>query len=197
MPTQIRRAADLVTQASLGDAVAIDELLVRNLPRLRAYVKFRCRRPVRESHSDLVQSVCREVLEGMENFEYRGEAAFRHWLITNAVNKIRDRHDFHNARKRDVRREQELPVEDGEAVELAPFDWITASQVAMGREDVARFERAYFELDESDQEIIALKRIIGLTHSEIAEALGITAGAARMKLSRALNGLAIKMARTG
>ncbi|MCA8975247.1 MAG: hypothetical protein KDC98_11025, partial [Planctomycetes bacterium] len=55
---------DLVDSASHGDPQAVEELLVRHLPRLRAFVRLRSPFALRarESCSDLVQSVCREVI---------------------------------------------------------------------------------------------------------------------------------------
>jgi len=57
----------LVHSASRGDGIAIDELLHRYLPGLRAFVRLRASPAVRakESASDIAQSVCREVLEDL------------------------------------------------------------------------------------------------------------------------------------
>ena len=68
----------LVEFATRGDTPALDSLLARHLPGLRAFIRLRSPKAVRdkESSSDLAQSVCREALERMDAFEYRGEAAF-------------------------------------------------------------------------------------------------------------------------
>ena len=83
-------ADDLMRKATSGDGAAMDRLLERHLPALRAFVRLRAGPAVaeHESNSDLVQSVCREVLEGAGAFEYRGEAAFKSWLFTTALRKI-------------------------------------------------------------------------------------------------------------
>ena len=44
----------------------------------------------KESASDLVQSVCREVLGRLDRFQHGGEAGFRHWLYATALRKVRD-----------------------------------------------------------------------------------------------------------
>ena len=75
-----RPAADeSFARASRGDAAAIEQLIQEHLPGLRAFVRLNAGATLRarEAQSDLVQSVCREVLEGREGFEYRGDAAFK------------------------------------------------------------------------------------------------------------------------
>ena len=86
----------------------LEALLVEHLPYLRAYVRLRSNRAIRarESGTDLVQSVCREVLQGSSGFEYRGDGAFRRWLCTAALRKIVERDRAMKTQKRDVRREQ-------------------------------------------------------------------------------------------
>ena len=54
----------LVLAAQDGDAGAREELLLKHMDRLRAFVRLRSdqRLRLRESESDLVQSVCGEIL---------------------------------------------------------------------------------------------------------------------------------------
>ena len=110
--TTSRDSRELFQAASGGDPAAVEELLVRHLPGLRAFVRLRAGPQVRarEAESDLVQSTCREVLAHRAEFRYGGEAGFRHWLYTTALRKIVDRHQHHTAQKRDARRER--PAED-------------------------------------------------------------------------------------
>lgn len=66
------------------DSRAVDDLLVRHLDALHAFVRLRAgvaRRP-RESSSDLVQSTCREVLADVGNYRFQGEAAFNANALT-------------------------------------------------------------------------------------------------------------------
>jgi len=71
---------DLVASVQRGERAAIEQLLVRQLPGLEAFVRLRMGAGLRRHATppDLVQSVCREVLEDLTGFEYRGEAPFRH-----------------------------------------------------------------------------------------------------------------------
>lgn len=182
----------LLERASRGDALAVDALIERHLPGLRAFIRLKAGAAVRgkESCSDLVQSVCREVLEGAGRFDYRGEAAFRQWLFTTALRKIVARQRHHLAEKRDVRRERLLsPIEsasrDRDLLE-AYTGLHTPSRLAAAREEVERVELAIARLPEEYREVICLSRLMGLGHAEIAEQLGRSEGAVRVLLHRAL-----------
>lgn len=186
---------ELVTKASAGDVPAVDALLASYLPRLRAFVRLRTNAMIRqrESCSDLVQSVCREVLQGASKFEYRGDAAFRAWLFRTALNKILDRQAYLTEQKRDMRRDD---AADGQgAIGELPGRDPSASQLAVAAELQQRMEAAFDLLPEDYREVIALSRIVGLSHAEIAEQTGRSEGASRTLLSRALAAYAEAMDR--
>lgn len=167
------------------EATDLEAALARLLPRLRAFVRLNVDAALRakESCSDLVSSVCREVLENKDRVEYRGDEALRAWLFTWALNKIRDRQRHWLAQRRDVRRE-EVPVE---ADLLACYQtFCTPSRDAMLHEQVERIEAAFDLLPAQYREVITLSRIVGLAHAEIAERVGSTPGAVRTQLNRAL-----------
>ena len=85
----------LIEKLTSGDPDAIEHLLSRHMPGLRAFIRLRAGPVVRarESESDLVQSVCREVLRGIERFDYQGDAAFKNWLFKAALRKIKKKLD--------------------------------------------------------------------------------------------------------
>jgi RNA polymerase sigma-70 factor, ECF subfamily len=178
-------AADLARRATSGDADSLAALLERYLPRLRAFVRLRVDASVRarESASDLVQTVCREVLQNAGQFEYRDEDRFRAWLFQTALNKIRDRARYHHA----VRRAPRAEV-SGDALEHADDRSAlqSASQQAIARETAEAMERAFDLLSEEHREVITLSRIVGLPHAAIAQAMDRSEVAVRGLLSRAL-----------
>lgn len=182
---------DLVSKASRGDPVAMDELLERNLGGLRAYIRLNAGKLVRakESCSDLVQSVCREVLQGLDDFEYRGEAAFRQWLYTTALRKVMDKHRYYKQQKRDAAREVEAES-GGESQAGNLLDhyggFYTPSHDAAIREELALVEEAFDDLPEDYRTVITLSRIVGLSHKEIAAQMGKTEVATRHLLARAM-----------
>jgi len=184
----------LIQAASEGDGVAVDVLLERNLPGLRAYIRLNAGQLVRakESCSDLVQSVCREVLQDVGGFEYQGEAAFRQWLYTAALRKVMDKHRFYKQQKRDAAKEVAAP-----GTESSPGDLLdqyggfyTPSHDAAMKEELERVEGAFDELPDDYREVITLARIVGLPHKEIAEKMGRTEVATRHLLARAMARLA-------
>ncbi|MFG0315962.1 MAG: RNA polymerase sigma factor [Planctomycetota bacterium JB042] len=181
--------ADLVRRAQAGDDGAADELLRSHLPGLRAFVRLRAGEVVRlkESASDLVHSVCREVLEELPSIEYRGEKAFRNWLFRAAERKIVDRARFWRAEKRDLAREASpAPGTDRDELMRSYASIHTPSRDAIVREEVERIEEAFDRLPDHYREVITLARLVGLPHKEIAEEMGRSEGAVRILLFRAL-----------
>jgi RNA polymerase sigma-70 factor, ECF subfamily len=189
---------DLIDRASRGDGAAVDTLLSQNLAGLEAYVRLRAGRLIRsrESASDLVQSVCREVLQNIDRYQYRGEAQFRQWLYTTAMRKIANRADYYQADKRDPRRETPL-ARDGDsrtspdpALLAAYRNVATPSRLVAAREELAQLEAAFALLSEEKREVILLAKIVGLSRQEIADQTGRSEPAVRTLLSRALAELA-------
>lgn len=181
----------LVENASKGDQPSVEELLARYLPGLRAFIRLRAGPTIRarESSSDIAQSVCREVLAGIDRFQYGGEAGFKHWLFTSALRKLTKRDEHWRTLKRGAGREQV----DDEALAGCYRALSTPSAKAMAREEAERMEKAFDELSEDDREVITLARVIGLSHREIAERMGRTEQATRLLLHRALAKLAEKL----
>jgi RNA polymerase sigma-70 factor (ECF subfamily) len=179
-----------VEEASRGDVPAIDSLLSRYLPGLMRYVHRRAGPAIlaKESSSDVVQSVCREVLESLrtERFEYRGEAEFKQWLYGAAVLKLEGRRRHWRAQMRDALREQP----SGTSRVVDPSVSATPSADAMRREDAERLRTAVASLPESYRRIIELAYVEELPHAEIAERLSISETNSRVLLSRALARLA-------
>ncbi len=180
----------LVQAARGGDRLAVGELLEWHLPRLRAFVRLNVGEGLRakESCSDLVQSTCREVLEHIDRLdEYRGEDAFRVWLFSWALNKIRDRQKFYRAEKRNPAKEvRPSALHDDASLADLYVTIDTPSRHAMRGELVAQVERAFDGLPEDHREVIALAKIAGAPHEEIARHMKRTPKAVRNLLNRAL-----------
>jgi RNA polymerase sigma-70 factor (subfamily 1) len=192
----------LVERATRGDAQAVESLLARNLPALRAWVRLRCGPMLRarESASDIVQSACREVLQDIERFRWNGESGFRAWLYATTARKIADRADHWQAQKRDAAREVPMhaPGPDGDTQVLDVYrSFCSPSAVAAGRETMERIERAFEALDDGEREVVVLARIAGLNGAEIAEKLGCSEAAGRQRLFRALAKLAEALEKQG
>jgi RNA polymerase sigma-70 factor (ECF subfamily) len=185
---------DLATKASRGDPISIEQLLVRYVPRLRAFLRAQidAEQRLQESMSDLVQSTCRELLEAGPDFTWQGEARFRSWLFTAALNKIRMRLRGQRAQKRRHDRDPDadvaiVPDERGAAN--------SPSREAIGHELTETMQRALDLLAPDQREVIALARLAGLPIPEVANVMGRTENAVRTLLSRSLVALAAQLDR--
>ncbi len=188
-----REAAGVLLAASQGDEPDLGRLVAHYLPHVREFVRLRIGPGLRqrESDSDIVQSVCRELVEDWDRLDYRGEAAFRGWLFTAALNKIREKGRFHGRERRDGGRETAAGAEFEVALSPSP------SQFAMGGETREQLERIMDEMPDDYREVITLCRIARLPNSVVAEQMGRSVGAVRQLLGRALLQLSEKMKRVG
>lgn len=195
---EARDVEALARDAASGDREALELLLTRLLPDLRAFVRLRTGPIVRrhDQHSDIVQSVCREILGQADRFEHAGEGAFRRWLFTTTLRKLSDRRKYHTAAQRDAV-QATLGSSDQDRLLEAYGRIATPSNQAAVREELERIERAMEELDEKDRALIVLARIAQVPREEIARELDIGVGAVRMRLHRALARLAVVMERDG
>lgn len=191
-------ARHLFDRASHGDGRAFERLIESYLPRLRGYVRVHLGEDLRQrlSADDVVQSVCRELVEKEPDLRFPDEARFRGWLFTAALSKIREKGRFHRRERRDVGREY-VPAASEEEDRLLAQAYASAhspSRQAMAREHVERFEAAFASLSEEHREVIALARIARLPHDVVAERMGRSVGAVRQLLGRALLKLAAELA---
>lgn len=132
---------------------------------------------------DLLQETFLRVFRQRASYEPRG--AFRTWLFAIARNLALD----HFRRRRGSPEAIPLPQEEG----VAGTDpgWVPdatpdALGVLVGREAAASLRAALLELPEEDRAVILLSRLEGLRYREIAEILGSTEGAVKVRAHRAL-----------
>ncbi len=188
-----QQAQELVDRASRGDPEAITELLERYLPMIGAYLRLKAGRKIlaQESVSDLVQSVCRDVLEDLPGFEYRGEAQFRSWLIRHAWSKLCTRWKYWKRDKRDISRERGQGASNDPGIDEQAASFLTPSREAVAREELHRFEMALDELPAPMKEAILLRRVAELPYPEIAQAMDRSEGAVRNLVYRGLAKIAL------
>ena len=185
---------ELIERTRSGDSTALGELLIRHLNALQGYLRLRCGSALREheSCSDLAQSVCREVLQDIGDFEYRGEAAFRRWLFETAERKLKDRARYWGRAKRDLKQVDPVIIDANDSGLLSCYaSFCSPSQGAIMREELARIERAFDQLSQHQREVILLSRVVGMTTEDIAQHVGRTTEYTRVLLSRGLAKLAM------
>jgi RNA polymerase sigma-70 factor (ECF subfamily) len=134
-----------------------------------------------EAANDLLQESYYRLLRTTTSFET--EAHRRHYLFRIAANLLRDR------RRRPSR---EVPLPDpGEERSQLSQNSLPAAIVA--RRDVSR---ALVALRPRDRDLLWFAYAQGMTHSEIAAALGVKSGSVRMLLFRARAKLLARLTRT-
>ncbi len=133
----------------------------------------------RESVADLVQSVCREVLQRLEQYRFSDEQGFRRWLFRTADRKVIDRYRYYTAERRHPSQERTASLLQ-EALAQDP------EQQAEAREELQRILVALQRLPPAYREVIRLSRLEGLSHANIAERLQKSEGAVRNMLYRGI-----------
>lgn len=182
----------LVQRAAAGDRDAVAELLTGHLDELQAFVRGRMGAQLlrRESSADIVQSICREVLEKSDRFQFPEEHAFRRWLYAMAERKLGHRYEYYAAARRATGKEATLPS----SVQLGALGidagGSTPSRQVMAREEMARVEAAFRALPAHYRDVIVQARVLGKSREEMARAAGKNPAAIGNLLFRALAALA-------
>jgi len=177
---------ELVQKAKAGDQDALDALFARYEVRLRRWAHGRLPAAARGAldTQDLVQDTLTRVFRKLQSFEPRHPGAFRDYVWTTLWNAVRD------IARSSKRRGPIDPLD----TELAAHD-PSPLQQAVGQETLDRYEAAMERLRPEEREAIVARIELGLSHAEVAQALGKpSAAAAHMAVSRALVRLAEEMA---
>jgi RNA polymerase sigma factor (sigma-70 family) len=176
--SSLESTALLLSQARDGDVAARDHLFRRYLPILTRWAHRRLPAGARDLNEtdDLVQATLLRALSNLASFEHRGEGAFLAYLRQILTHAVRD--DIRRA----ARRHAPAPVTD-EFPDPGPSPF----ERLLSREMLASYEAALLELTEEQREAVILRLEMGMSHREIADALGRpSADAARMTVARAL-----------
>ena len=178
-----------------GDERALQELLQLHLPWIQAHVEKRLGGLVRakEETADVVQDALVEFLRYGPRFNVSSEAHLRFLLGRIAENVLRDRHDFFTRRRRQVARERPLPEETVLELDAGSRDSVRPDRALEKKQWQAWVRLALELMDPEEREVIVLRQWDDLEFAEIAEKIGGTADAARMRFQRALPKLAQKI----
>jgi RNA polymerase sigma-70 factor (ECF subfamily) len=180
---QLRDATDpndldeLVDRAVNGDAAALERVLGRIHPIVVRYCRSRMSAGHRSlaSADDVAQEVCMAVLTALPTFRHEGKP-FLAFVYGICAHKVADAH-------RVAARSRSLPVADipdSASTDRGPEQCVVASSTALAIDGLLS------TLPETQQEILRLRVVVGLSAEETAEALGMTAGAVRVSQHRAL-----------
>lgn len=186
MPDDLLSASPGVPSEGPAPAKSLADLLVDHMPSLEAFIRLNLGPALRtrEETQDLMQSVCREVLEHAGSFEYRGNQAFRGWLFTRCLYKIQEKARYHQAAKRDHRITQAADPSDQI---LQHYKHLSSPSEGMrSSEFIDMLEDAFARLQPAQQQAVALSRIAKLPYSEIAQILDKSEEGVRSLVHRGL-----------
>ncbi len=168
--------AILVERAIAGDADAFGEIYMRHLDAIYRYVYFR----VGDANDaeDLTEHVFLKAWEALPGYNQRGNR-FSSWLYRIAHNMIIDHHR---------RQKPMIPMPL-----LEKDNWkcpqATALEQMIEVEEAAALAAAVAQLPEEQQQVIILRFVEGLNHTEVARIIEKSEGACRVIQHRALAAL--------
>jgi RNA polymerase sigma-70 factor (ECF subfamily) len=172
-PRERDELARLVSAAREGDRPAFDELVRRTY--VDTYTLALRLTAHEEDARDVVQESYLRAWKGLPRF--RGDAQFTTWMYRITANTA-----YTVVKRRRRHRAESLDAMLEDPVELHP-----GAQPEDAAESAALLERLAVGLDELPPKLrvlVVLKDIYGLSHEEIAEELGISVPAAKVRLHR-------------
>jgi RNA polymerase sigma-70 factor (ECF subfamily) len=179
--------ADLVERAAAGDEAAFERLVLRHTQAVQRFAERRLpdRLRRRVSVADVVQEARLAAHESLEQFEDRGDGAFRTWLLAIVEHKVRDA-----IRRHEVSARRSLGRETPRGARADTRHFVgrqaTPSQVAIGAETAERAKEVLRRLPSEYREILTLTRTEGLDLRQAAERMGRSYESTRKLVSRAL-----------
>jgi RNA polymerase sigma-70 factor (ECF subfamily) len=177
----------LIARVRDGDEGAFRDLFSRYLRVLTRFAERRLpgRMRRRVSVADVLQEAQLVAYERIADFESRGDASFRNWLMRIVEHKVMAavRNHAQAARRAQGR---EVPRGGRTATGHLPGRGPTPSQVAIGRESAELARRALESLPAPYREVLSLARGERLTLREVGARMGRSPEAVRKLLDRAL-----------
>jgi RNA polymerase sigma-70 factor (ECF subfamily) len=166
---------ELITQAQRGNEGAVTLLYETHVDAIFEYVRYRV--DSKSTAEDLTSEVFLRMVRGLANYQSQG-VPFRAWLFRIAANLVID-HYRHRKKGSDT-----PLLEDYASDDTDPFDRLADS------EDQLRLHLAIRALPETYQDLLLLRFVENLPHTEIAKVMNKSAGALRAMQYRALKALA-------
>ena len=183
MLSGVESDADLVLRLRKGDQAAFAALVDRYHSRLTRFARSFTARP--ELAEDIAQETWLGLLRGLDGFE--GRASLRTWLFQICANR---------ARTLAAKEGRLVPVDptdpDSPTVDPARFDaggcWLQPpvpwSEAADDAELVRRVRAAIILLPDTQQQVVTLRDVEGLSAPEVCRILELTEGNQRVLLHR-------------
>jgi len=180
----------LLERARAGDREAFERLFSHYRRYLRQVIDLRLDQRLRQrvDTSDVIQETQLEAFRRLADYLERAPMPFRIWLRKMAHERlIMARRHHVGAARRAVGREVRLP--DHSSIQLAAqllAASSTPSQQVAREELVRRAQEAMAQLSETDQEILLMRNLEGLSNQEVAQVLDLEPATASQRYGRAL-----------
>jgi RNA polymerase sigma-70 factor (ECF subfamily) len=173
--------------------------------RLWSTVKFRLDRRLvgRVDADDVLQEAYLDALTRVDHYLNNPEVSLFVWLRSIVAQTLIDVHRRHlGTQMRDAAREIALrgPYTQATSITLAEHllgRFTSPSQAALRDEQARQIQEALAQMNEIDQEVVALRHFEELTNKEVAEVLGIKQKAASIRYVRALARLKVFLVAAG
>jgi RNA polymerase sigma-70 factor, ECF subfamily len=177
-PDDGRETDDELVRLAQRDRAAFAPLYRRHLDKVFRY----CLMQVGDMHQaqDLTSQTFLAALEHIET--YRGNGAFRAWLLGIARNKVRDQYDSHRST---------LPLE---AALHIPSSTTSPEQLVEVRLRLAHVMRALGQLASDRSEALALRIFAGLSLAEVGAVMERSEAATKMLVHRGMSDLRARLA---
>jgi RNA polymerase sigma factor (sigma-70 family) len=178
-----------------GESAAISELVAAHLDWLTAHVRRRLGAMLtgRDDVCDLVQDAAVAVLARGPRFLPANARQLRALLGRMVENLVRDRLEWHQAEKRDVRRERAVPRDSVLILDPTARSVTRPSEAAAENEMQAWVQLALELIGAADRRIVLMRQWEEMSFHAIGAALGIPENTARMRFQAALNRLGARL----
>lgn len=162
--------SELVESAVAGKTQAIEELLRRHQPQLRAV----CRRILNNDADadDATQNALIAIVRSLPSFD--GRSSFGTWAYRIATNAALD----------EARRRQRRPRIGREELDTTRIVDLSSSRVFASLDERDALERALASVPDDFRVALVLRDVADLDYDEIAQVLGIPIGTVRSRIAR-------------
>jgi len=184
----------LLDRVAAGDEAARENLLGRHRQKLMRMVAVRLDRRLsaRLDASDVVQEALADAARRLDDYVRERPIPYYLWLRRLAWDRIDKAHRRHTARRRNVGREESPDLPEDSALRLAErllAPDADPARAAWRKERRQRVRALLERLEAGDREILVLRFLERLSSAEAGAVLGISSGAVRLRLMRALERL--------
>jgi RNA polymerase sigma-70 factor (ECF subfamily) len=155
-----------ITRAVAGDRVALEQLLLEHLPRIRNLVRYLLRGD--SEVDDVAQQAMIEIMRSMPN--YLGEGSFKAW-----TDRITVRAAFHHIRRRRLERRHDEATPE---LMLVTPEGESPDHYRLRREAVRWLD----DLPDEQRHAVVLHHVLGFSVPELASELNLSPETVRSRL---------------